>query len=60
MYAFYAANIDRKLRNSEDEACNTLDNYSKAFDSIMHHNLFDTVTRMGFPKHLVFTNSWYL
>ena len=42
-----------KVRNSQDEAFITFIDYSKAFDSVKHHHLFDTMLKMGFPTHLV-------
>ena len=42
-----------KIRNSNQEAFITLIDYSKAFDSVIHHHLFETILQMGFPRHLV-------
>ena len=42
-----------KIRNSVEEAYLTFIDYSKAFDSVKHHRLFDSMMTMGFPKHLV-------
>ena len=42
-----------KIRNSEDEAFIIFIDYSKAFDSVNHNHLFDTMIKMGFPTHLV-------
>ena len=42
-----------KIRNSVEEAFLTFIDYSKAFDSVKHHRLFDFMMNMGFPKHLV-------
>ena len=42
-----------KVRNSEEEAFIIFIDYSKAFDSVKHHHLFDTMLKMGFPAHLV-------
>ena len=42
-----------KVRNSEDEAFIIFIDYSKAFDSVNHNQLFDTMKKMGFPTHLV-------
>ena len=36
-----------KLRNI------TFIDYSKAFDSVIHHHLFETMLQLGFPRHLV-------
>ena len=42
-----------KMRNSVDEAYLVFIDYSKAFDSVKHHHLFNVMIRMGFPRHLV-------
>ena len=42
-----------KVRNSNDEAFFVFIDYSKAFDSVKHHQLFETMLSMGFPRHLV-------
>ena len=42
-----------KIRNSNQEAFITFIDYSKAFDSVIHHHLFETILQMGFPRHLV-------
>ena len=42
-----------KVRNSVEEAFLTFIDYSKAFDSVKHHRLFNFMMTMGFPKHLV-------
>ena len=42
-----------KVRNSEDEAFIIFIDYSKAFDSVNHNQLFDIMIKMGFPTHLV-------
>ena len=41
-----------KLRNNSQEALVTFIDYSKAFDSVIHTELFATMDKMGFPKHL--------
>ena len=45
--------MTEKIRNSGEEALITFINYSKAFDSVIHSHLFNTMVKMGFPKHLV-------
>ena len=42
-----------KIRNSTEEAFLVFIDYSKAFDSVKHHHLFNTMFEMGFPRHLV-------
>ena len=42
-----------KITNSKDEAFIIFIDYSKAFDSVNHNQLYITMIRMGFPKHLV-------
>ena len=42
-----------KIRSSTDEAFIVFIDYSKAFDSVKHHHLFDVMIQMGFPRHLV-------
>ena len=42
-----------KVRNSTDEAFIVFIDYTKAFDSVQHHHLFDLMIQMGFPIHLV-------
>ena len=42
-----------KIRYSNQEAFITFIDYSKAFDSVIHHHLFETMLQMGFPRHLV-------
>ena len=42
-----------KVRNTTEEAFITFIDYSKAFDSVQHHHLFQTMLKMGFPTHLV-------
>ena len=42
-----------KIRNTTDEAFITFIDYSKAFDSVSHQNLFNTMNDMGFPTHLI-------
>ena len=42
-----------KIRNSNQEAFITFIDYSKAFDSVIHPHLFETILQMGFPRHLV-------
>ena len=42
-----------KVRNTTEEAFITFIDYSKAFDSVEHHHLFQTMLAMGFPTHLV-------
>lgn len=42
-----------KVRNSVDEAFIVFIDYSKAFDSVKHQHLFEIMTKMGFPRHLV-------
>ena len=42
-----------KIRNTQDEAFITFIDYSKAFDSVIHHQLFNVLIEMGFPRHLV-------
>ena len=45
--------IIEKIRNTRDEAFITFIDYSKAFDSVNHHQLFKILVDMGFPTHLV-------
>ena len=42
-----------KIRNTKEEAFITFIDYSKAFDSVIHHHLFKVLVEMGFPRHLV-------
>lgn len=42
-----------KIRNTREEAFLTFIDYSKAFDSVIHHHLFKVLIEMGFPIHLV-------
>ena len=42
-----------KIRNTKEEAFITFIDYSKAFDSVIHHHLFKVLEEMGFPRHLV-------
>ena len=41
-----------KLRQNNEEAYVTFIDYSKAFDSVIHEQLFDIMEKMGFPSHL--------
>ena len=50
---FTLQNLIEKIRNTEEEAFITFIDYSKAFDSVKHHRLFEIMLEMGFPKHLV-------
>ena len=43
----------KKVRNSNKEVFITFIDYSKAFDSVGHQHLFQTMIKMGFPNHLV-------
>ena len=42
-----------KVREVDQEAFLTFIDYSKAFDNVKHKHLFETMKKMGFPKHLV-------
>ena len=42
-----------EVRNSKEEAFIIFIDYTKAFDSVKHRNLFHIMINMGFPKHLV-------
>ena len=42
-----------KIRDSDQEGFITFIDYSKAFDSIIHSDLFEVMTKMGFPRHLI-------
>ena len=50
---FTLQNLIEKIRNTEEEAFIIFIDYSKAFDSVKHHRLFEIMLEMGFPKHLV-------
>ena len=63
---FVLQNIIERVRNTQvdcwergveikksNEAFITFIDYSKAFDSVDHHRLFNTMIELGFPKHLV-------
>ena len=42
-----------EVRNSKEEAFIIFIDYTKAFDSVKHSNLFQIMINMGFPEHLV-------
>lgn len=42
-----------KLNEAKHEGYIIFIDYSKAFDNVSHDNLFTTMTKMGFPSHLV-------
>jgi len=45
-----------KIRSSTQDAFihnNSIIDYSKAFDSVIHHQLFKTMIQMGCPKRFV-------
>ena len=42
-----------KVRNSTDEGFVTFIDYSKAFDSVIHSELLNVMSKMGFQKHLI-------
>ena len=42
-----------KLRQNNEESYVTFIDYSKAFDSVIHEELFDIMIRMGSPRHLI-------
>jgi hypothetical protein len=46
-----------KIRNSIQEAFITFIDYSKDFDSVIHHHLFETMLQMGFPETPGLTHS---
>ena len=44
--------IIEKIKDSNDEGFITFIDYSKAFDSVVHSKLLETMTKMAFPKHI--------
>jgi hypothetical protein len=46
-----------KIRNSIQEAFITFIDYSKDFDSVIHHHLFETMLQMDFPETPGLTHS---
>ena len=50
---FVLQNIIEKVNNTDLETFITFIDYSKAFDSVIHNTLFETMCVLGFPKHLV-------
>ena len=53
IYFFLLQLLIEKVRKSQDEGFIIFIDYSKAFDSVKHNQLFDITIKMGFPKHLV-------
>ena len=50
---FVLQNIIEKVNNTDLETFITFIDYSKAFDSVIHNSLFETMCILGFPKHLI-------
>ena len=42
------------IRHTDEQACITFIDNSKAFDSVRHQHIFSTMLKMGFLAHLVF------
>ena len=49
---FVLQNIIDKVKCTTEELYITFIDASKAFDSVNHQHLFETMNKMGFPKHL--------
>jgi hypothetical protein len=45
--------LTEKVRNADQELYITFIDYSKAFDSVIHQNLYNNMVKMGLPRHLV-------
>ena len=45
--------LTEKIKSTDEEVFITFIDYSKAFDSVIHLHLFNTMVKMGFPKHLI-------
>jgi len=50
---FVLQNIIDKVKSTTEELYITFIDYSKAFDSVIHNHLFETMDKMGFPRHLI-------
>ena len=50
---FVLQNLIEKVNNTDSELLITFIDYSKAFDSVDHNHLFNTMSLLGFPGHLV-------
>lgn len=50
---FVLQNIIEKVKGTNEELFITFIDYSKAFDSVIHQHLFETMRKMGFPKHII-------
>ena len=44
-------NLVEKVRNTNEEMYIHFINWRNAFDSVFHQHLFETIERLGFPKH---------
>ena len=45
--------LKEKIRKTQDKTFITLIDYIKAFDSVNHNHLFNTMINLGFTQHLV-------
>ena len=50
---FVLQNIIEKVKITNEELFITFIDYSKAFDSVIHQQLFDTMYKMGFSQHII-------
>ena len=50
---FVLQNIIDKVKSTTEELYITFIDYSKAFDSVNHQHIFETMSSMDFPRQLV-------
>ena len=51
---FVLLNIIEKVNYTYFKTCITFIDYNRAFDSVIHNTLFETMCVLGFPKHLFY------
>ena len=50
---FVLQNIIEKIQATNEELFITFIDYSKAFDSVIHEHLYETMHKLGFPRHII-------
>ena len=50
---FVLQNIIEKIQATNEELFITFIDYSKAFDSVIHEHLYETMLKLGFPRHII-------
>jgi len=50
---FFLQNIIGKVKSTTEELYITFIDDSKAFDSVNHQHIFETMNKMGFPRHVI-------